>query len=117
MHRASILQSHLKPEKPRSDFPLFPHATGRWAKKVRGKLRYFGKWTDDPKGKAALNLWLDQKDDLLAGRKPRDKLACRPSWLIYAIAFATVKEQQPDAGDITRRTFAEYFADCEVVVS
>lgn len=46
--------------KPREDFPLFPHATGRWAKKVRGKFHYFGKVTEDPKGKAALVLWLDQ---------------------------------------------------------
>ncbi len=60
--------------KPRKDFPLFPHATGRWAKKVRGKLRYFGKTADDPKGEAALTLWLTQRDDLLAGRTPRDKL-------------------------------------------
>ena len=59
--------------KPRPDFPLFPHARGYWAKKTLGKLHYFGKVVDDPKGTAALDLWLDQRDDLLAGRTPRVK--------------------------------------------
>ena len=62
-----------KPRKPCSDFRLFPYATGRWAKKVRGKLQYFGKCADDPKGQAALQVWLGQKDDLLGGRLPRTK--------------------------------------------
>ena len=43
-----------RPSKPYPGFPMFPHATGRWAKKIRQKLHYFGKIADDPDGKQAL---------------------------------------------------------------
>ena len=57
--------------KPRPDFPLFPDATNRWAKKVRGKLHYFGPVSTDPKGRAALDRWPEPKDALLASRTLR----------------------------------------------
>lgn len=58
----------VRPSKPYAEFPLFPHDSGRWAKKIRGQFHYFGKWADDPKGEAAGQLWADQRDDLLEVR-------------------------------------------------
>jgi hypothetical protein len=90
--------------KPRKDFPLFPHATGRWCKKVRGRFVYFGSVKADPRGHAALDLWLEQRDDLLAGRAPRssgDGLTIRE----LCNRFLTVKEAQIDTREITRRLF------------
>ncbi|MBU4271527.1 MAG: tyrosine-type recombinase/integrase [Planctomycetes bacterium] len=106
-----------KPRKPRPDFPLFPHATGQWAKKVRGRLHYFGKWSDDPKGKAALQRWLDQKDDLLAGREPRAKATIEgPTVADVCNSYLTYKKGLLEAREITPRTFQEYHAVCERLV-
>ena len=41
-------KSTAKRPKPYRGFPLFHHASGRWARKVRGKLHYFGKVADEP---------------------------------------------------------------------
>jgi hypothetical protein len=93
-----------KPNKPYPDFPLFAHATRRWAKKIRGKLHYFGPW-DDADG--ALNRYVAERDDLYAGRKPRVKT---DGTTIRDLCnrFLTSKTHLRDTGEITPRTFSDY---------
>ena len=91
---------------PFPDFPLFPHATRRWAKKIRGRMHYFGRW-DDPDG--ALRKYLDQRDDLHAGRTPRSH---RDGLAVGDLAnhYLTAKNRRLEAGERTPRSFADYYA-------
>jgi integrase len=103
-----------RPSKPRPDFPLFPHATRRWAKKIRGKLHYFGPW-DDPEG--ALNNFLDDRDDLYAGRKPRRlRVSTGVSVADLANQFLTSKRLLVDGGELTARSWRDYYVTCERIV-
>lgn len=100
-----------KPGKPYPDFPLFAHATGQWAKKIRGKLRYFGVWSN-PEG--ALQRYLEERDDWYAGRVPAqgDSLTVG----VMANQFLTAKRHMVDSGDLSERTWREYYTCCELLV-
>ncbi len=102
-----------RPNKPSPDFPLFPHAAGVWAKKIRGKMHYFGPWSD-PDG--ALAKYLEQKDALHAGRKPRESSA-GATVKDAANTFLNHKQARLDAGELSPRTFAEYRETCDLIVS
>lgn len=99
-----------------ADFPLFAGACGRWRKKVFGTVHYFGSWRDDPKGERAAQLWADQKDDLIAGRKPRVN---RDGLKLVDLAddFLLEKERSRDAGEIRRTTFDHYLVTAKFVVA
>lgn len=116
-----------RPQKPYSDFPLFPHATRRWAKKIRGRFVFFGPW-DDPQG--ALERYLAQKDALLAGYAPPGSarnangvdggsvVPNAPPANVVAIRgltvrdlvnhFLTAKQRRLDSGEMGRRSFSDY---------
>jgi hypothetical protein len=85
-------------------------------KKVRGKFSYFGKVGGDPHGEAALEQWLQQRDELLAGKSPRipsDGLTVRE----LRNRFLSVKEAQVDTREITRRHFDDLYAACELMIN
>lgn len=99
----------VRPAKPRRDFPLFAHGSGQWAKKVRGRHRYFGRWSDPD---AALRLWEAQRDDLLAGRPVRPVAADELLVKDLCNEYLGHKKALLDAGEIAPRTFEEYLAAC-----
>jgi integrase len=110
---STLATPRSKPAKPYPDFPLFAHAVGVWAKKIHGRLHYFGPW-DDPDG--ALKKYMDQKDDLHAGRTPRPSAG---ALIVKELAntFLAEKQNRVDAGEITKRTWTEYKEACDLIVA
>jgi integrase len=68
----------------------------------------------DPEG--ALKKYLEEKDDLRAGRTPRARQSEGLRIKDLANRFLTSKQHQLDAGELAARTFAEYFAACKMIV-
>jgi integrase len=102
-----------KPSKPYPDFPLYAHTTGRWAKKIRGKLYYFGPWSD-PDG--ALAKYLAEKDYLHAGRKPQ-QASTGVTVKEAANAFLNHKQDLLASGELSPRTWLKYKQVTDLVVS
>lgn len=97
-----------KPKKPRPDFPLYAHASGKWAKKIHGQVYYFGEWAD-PYG--ALDEYRAVCDDLYAGRTPQansDGLTLGQ----LVEGYLKFKRDACNNGEITERTFEDYQAVC-----
>ncbi len=113
-----------KPAKPYKGFPLFAHDTGRWAKKIRGKLHYFGRWgtkrsgnivpVDDVEASAreAVDLFNAQRDDLFAGRTPRPLDDQSYTMRDLCNEFLTSKLDKLNNEEISQHTFSGYQRTC-----
>lgn len=96
----------------RAKHPLTLHKpTGQYRKRIRGKDYYFGTDAD-----LALAEWLRVKDDLLAGRSPKAYEGENCDLKTLCNVFLTNAKAKRDAGEITGRTFADYFTSCERLV-
>lgn len=95
-----------KPKKPHPDFPLTPHATKRWCKKIGKKMYYFGTWNDPD---AALVEYLSIKDHLQAGIDPRRQVVsgCRTVGDIINL-WLGMQQGRLESGDLSGEAFKSY---------
>jgi integrase len=109
--RSVTIGKRVKPQKPRPDFPLYAHNVGKWAKTIRGRTVFFGRW-EDPEG--ALTEYLDQKDDLFAGRSP----GAKGGLMLRELCNAYIKSKhiKLDAGQLSPRSFVDYDHACRVLL-
>lgn len=109
-----------KPKKPYQEFPMFPHASGQWAKKIKGKLWYFGIWEDPDAAFAKYSEWIHE---IHAGRDPRRTGVAKqvyPDSLTIADLcnlFMERQESRVQAGTVSTRHFSDCLKSCELIVN
>jgi len=99
--------------KPYKSFPLTPHRSGQFCKKIRGKIHYFGK-IDDPE--AALRRYHEHANGLRTGEIDRVDRTAELTIAELANKFLAAKERKRAKGEIEAATFVEYHRDCELMV-
>lgn len=92
----------MKPNKPTPDFPLFAHSRGKWAKKIDGGTKYFGRW-DDPEG--ALR---EYEEWIRSQATPIVPDAAGLSLKNAFNTYLTQRKRDVDAKTIAIRTFTDY---------
>lgn len=114
MAKSTTYRRQNKSPKPYEGFPLTRHPSGRWCKKIRGRLVYFGKIDEPEKALERFNReWPFLKD----GRTPPpidtgDGCTVR----LLCNAFLTSKKARLDTGELSPRSFQNYFHTCELLI-
>src|SRR5262245_2567236 len=115
-----------KPKRPNAEFPLTPHASGKWQKKICGVIHYFGAWATRVDGKLvgvegdgwkeALEEYKEVADDLHAGRTPQ------PDTDALTVAdlcnhFLTAKLRLVEVKQLTARMFEESNVTTDMMIA
>lgn len=110
--------TNSKPKKPYPEFPMFPHATGQWAKKIKGKVWYFGTWADPDAALAKYNDWIHE---IHAGRDPRRTGVVQVYSDTLTVSdmcglFLERQERRISLGEVSRRHFTDNLRSCRLLV-
>lgn len=94
------------PAKPYPGYPLYAHACGQWAKRIRGRVHYFGVWADH---QAALTNYLRDKDDLEAGRRPQPRKGNTVLTVQQMVwGFLADRRLKVEAGEMEETSWKDY---------
>ena len=108
------MSSIPKPAKPYPSFPLFPHDRGYWAKKIDGKLCYFGRWDgpDGPKPEVALAKYCEQTQPTDVPRSVTHR------WTLAEALnqFLKSRKARVEAGELAQATWREYKSTADFLV-
>jgi integrase len=100
-----------KPSKPSPDFPLFPHNSGKWAKKIKGQTFYFGRWDAPDEALAEYQKFIAKRQGgpvLLVSSGKTVRYCCN--------LFLTSYAAKVDSGEKRPRTMADLKRTCERMV-
>lgn len=102
-----------KPAKPRPDFPLYAHACGRWAKRIKGRVIYFGPWAD---WQGSLEQYLRERQDWESGADPR-RATIGATVGELCNEFRTSKLAQFESGELSKIGLNEYTRTTDMLVA
>ena len=119
-----------RPAPPYVGFPLQPHASGHWSKRIKGRLVYFGRWAKREGGKliqlpdggnwqTALAKYNTEIHELQAGRLPRTRTFDPDGLTLRNLCnrFLTSKQQRVAAGELEPRSFREYKEATDLLIA
>jgi integrase len=104
-----------KPKKPFDGFPLTAHRNGQWCKKSRGKQYYFGLIDD---WQSALDRYNHEWPHIIEGRTPPPLSSGEEYVTLKDVcnAFLTSKRDKIDTGELSPRSFDDYYQTCECLI-
>src|SRR5262245_40398530 len=112
MPDANTSHSLSKPKKPRPDFPLTPHPSGKWCKKIGGQLHYFGAWARRENGalvRVEGDGWKEAEKEYKEYLDPSSKRANQGKLTVRELAneFLTSKLRKLESEELSERAFRD----------
>ena len=115
MAKSSEAHPKNKAKKPYDDFPLTIRTDGRLSKKHHGRVYYFGSIED---WEAAIERYQNEWPYILKGRTPPSSDAGDGCTIAHlSNKFLTSKKRKLEAGELSARSFQDYYTTCEMLVN